>query len=94
MLRHGFAARGLREAAAVLAEHPDARLEGVAFHLPMAGASHLSEVRRLMNDVVASELATTHDLGQPPHRLRAGRPGRRLAGVHLPPADRHRPLAR
>ena len=59
MLRHGFAARGLREAATVLAEHPAARLEGVAFHLPMAGASHLSEVRRLMNDVVASGLATT-----------------------------------
>ena len=59
MLRHGFGARGLREAAAVLAEHPGARLEGIAFHLPMAGASHLSEVRRLMNDVVASELATT-----------------------------------
>ena len=41
--------------AAVLAEQrSEVRLEGVAFHLPMAGASHLSEVRRLMNDVVAA----------------------------------------
>jgi alanine racemase len=59
MLRHGLSARGLREAAAMLAEHRGGvRLEGVALHLPMAGASHLSEVRRLMNDVVASALDT------------------------------------
>ena len=59
MLRHGFTAKGLREAAAVLAEQRvDVRLEGVAFHLPMAGASHLSEVRRLMNDVVAAGVDT------------------------------------
>ena len=59
MLRHGLGARELRECAALLAEHRgEARLEGVAFHLPMAGASHLSEVRRLMNDVVAAELDT------------------------------------
>ena len=59
MLRHGLSAHDLRAASAVLAEHGGgARLEGVAFHLPMAGASHLSEVRRLMNDVVAAPVAT------------------------------------
>ena len=59
MLRHGFTAPELRETSAVLAEQRvEVRLEGVAFHLPMAGASHLSEVRRLMNDVVAAGVAT------------------------------------
>ncbi|WP_235737530.1 alanine racemase [Nocardioides alcanivorans] len=58
MVRHGFSAAGLREAGAILAAHPDARLEGVALHLPMTGASHLSEVQRLMTDVVAADLPT------------------------------------
>ncbi|WP_110207185.1 alanine racemase [Nocardioides daejeonensis] len=58
MMRHGFSAAGLREAGATLAAHPDARLEGVALHLPMGGASHLSEVQRLMTDVVAADLPT------------------------------------
>ncbi|MDN5893526.1 MAG: alanine racemase [Nocardioides sp.] len=59
MLRHGLSARELRSAADVMAATPQARLEGVAFHLPMAGASPLSEVRRLMTDVVASGLPQT-----------------------------------
>ena len=59
MLRHGLTARELREAATVVAEHPRARLEGVAFHLPLARGSHLPEVQRLMNDVVAAALPTT-----------------------------------
>jgi alanine racemase len=51
MLRHGFTARGLREAAG----HLDGlAVEGFALHLPMAHGSHLSEVERLMTDVVAS----------------------------------------
>src|SRR6478672_7773056 len=57
MLRHGLAARELWAAAALLRErHPGARLEGIALHLPLARGSHLSEVHRLLNDVVAAEL--------------------------------------
>ena len=56
MQRHGLSARDLRAAAELLAAHPEARLEGVAFHLPLASGSHLSEVRRLLNDVVAADL--------------------------------------
>jgi hypothetical protein len=57
MLRHGLAARELWAAAALLREqHPHARLEGIALHLPLARGSHLSEVHRLLNDVVAAEL--------------------------------------
>lgn len=59
MLRHGLSARDLRTAAQVLSAHPQAQLEGVAFHLPMGGASPLSEVQRLMTDVVASGLPPT-----------------------------------
>ncbi|WP_109507011.1 alanine racemase [Nocardioides speluncae] len=58
MLRHGFTARELRAAATVLATHPRARLEGVAFHLPLAQGEHLTEVERLMTDVVAAGLDT------------------------------------
>ncbi|CAM3191061.1 alanine racemase [Nocardioides dubius] len=59
MLRHGFTAQGLREAAELLDSLPGLQVEGVALHLPMGGASHLSEVQRLMNDQVAA--------GLPPH---------------------------
>lgn len=59
MQRHGLSARGLRASARQIAEHPRARLEGIALHLPLAQGSHLSEVSRLMNDVAASELPTT-----------------------------------
>lgn len=59
MQRHGFSARELWAAARVLHDqHPGARLEGIALHLPLAQGSHLSEVGRLMNDVVAAELPT------------------------------------
>jgi alanine racemase len=57
MRRHGMSAEELR-AAAPLLEHRAARLEGVAFHLPLAAGSHLSEVVHLVNDVVAAELPT------------------------------------
>ncbi len=59
MLRHGLSARELWAAARIVGEHPRARPEGVAFHLPLAHGAHLSEVQRLMNDVVAAELALT-----------------------------------
>jgi len=56
MLRHGMTARGLWAAAREVAARPAARVEGVALHLPLAHGAHLSEVRRLVNDVVAAEL--------------------------------------
>jgi alanine racemase len=51
MLRHGFRRRELRLAAARL---DGVDVEGFALHLPMAHGSHVGEVERLMNDVVAS----------------------------------------
>jgi alanine racemase len=57
MRRHGMSADELRSAARLLARRP-ARLEGVAVHLPLAAGAHLSEVVSVVNDVVASELAT------------------------------------
>ncbi len=58
MQRHGFSARGLWAAASILQRFPRARLEGIALHLPLAQGSHLTEVARLMNDVVAAGLET------------------------------------
>ena len=53
MRRHGFSARGLREAARLL---DGVTVEGVAVHLPLARGAHLAEVQRLMTDVVAAGL--------------------------------------
>jgi hypothetical protein len=58
MRRHGMSADELRSAARLLERRP-ARVEGVAVHLPLAAGAHLSEVVSVVNDVVASELATT-----------------------------------
>jgi alanine racemase len=57
MRRHGMSADELRSAAKLLERRP-AKVEGVAFHLPLAAGAHLSEVVGLVNDVVASGLAT------------------------------------
>jgi alanine racemase len=58
MRRHGFTAPELREATRRVARQGGVRVEGVALHLPLAprsqGTSHLSEVERLMTDVVAA----------------------------------------
>lgn len=51
MLRHGFTARELREAAERL---DGVEVEGFALHLPMGQGSHVDEVHRLMTDIVAS----------------------------------------
>lgn len=59
MLRHGLTAGGLREAAELVERRGADGFAGVALHLPMTGASHLSEVQRLMNDVVAAGLGPT-----------------------------------
>jgi alanine racemase len=55
MRRHGFSARDLREAARLV---DGVAVEGVAFHLPIARGSHLTEVNRLMTDVVSAGLPT------------------------------------
>ncbi|MCW2793897.1 MAG: alanine racemase [Nocardioides sp.] len=59
MLRHGLSARELWSTAPIVAGHRSARLEGIALHLPLAQGSHLGEVTRLVNDVVAAGLDTT-----------------------------------
>ena len=56
MLRHGMTARELWSTAEVVRAHPRARVAGVALHLPLANGANLSEVHRLMTDVVATEL--------------------------------------
>ncbi len=61
MRRHGFTARELREAADLIgqaAEGGGVAVEGVAIHLPISRGSHLTEVNRLMTDVVAAGLGT------------------------------------
>jgi hypothetical protein len=55
MLRHGMSGRELWEAGEVLRRHGDARLEGVALHLPLAQGSHLREVGRLLTDAIAAD---------------------------------------
>jgi len=62
MNRHGFSARDLRVAGDLIRERgvlDHAHVQGVALHLPLAQGSHLSEVHRLLNDVVAADLDTT-----------------------------------
>lgn len=58
MRRHGMTRRELLEAANVLGERRLSGLAGVAMHLPLNTASHLGEVTRLLNDVVATGLPT------------------------------------
>ena len=58
MRRHGMTRRALAEAASVLDERQLAGLVGVSMHLPLNVASHVSEVERLINDVVATGLRT------------------------------------
>ncbi|KQV64363.1 alanine racemase [Nocardioides sp. Root122] len=57
MRRHGMTRRDLATAAEVLGTGRSG-LRGVAMHLPLNTTSHLGEVNRLVNDVVASGLTT------------------------------------
>ena len=59
MHRHGMTAAELWALAGRLPASGAGRLEGVAMHLPLASRSHLPEVERLLNDVVAAGLPTT-----------------------------------
>jgi alanine racemase len=56
MLRHGMTARELWSTAEIVRAHPKARVEGAALHLPLSNGANLSEVRRLMTEIVATEL--------------------------------------
>ena len=68
MLRHGFSAKGLRDAGRSVADGGGVEVVGVAMHLPLAKTSHLSEVERLMNDVVAAGIDRLVDQGHPQAR--------------------------
>ncbi len=57
MRRHGMGRRELAAAAEALGPERSG-LRGVAMHLPLNTTSHLSEVSRLINDIVASGLPT------------------------------------
>jgi alanine racemase len=57
MRRHGFTARELR-VAALAADSSGVQVEGIAVHLPISRGSHLTEVDRLMTDIVAAGLTT------------------------------------
>ena len=56
MNRHGLTPSGLRDLAS---SGRGPGLAGVALHLPLARESHLKEVRRLVNDIVAAGLGST-----------------------------------
>ena len=59
MRRHGMSRRDLTAAAEALrANGGRSGLRGVAMHLPLNTTSHLGEVSRLINDIVASGLPT------------------------------------
>ena len=58
MRRHGMHRRELQRAAEVVADAGLRGLSGVAMHLPLNVSSHLGEVTRLLNDVVAAGLPT------------------------------------
>ena len=79
MRRHGMGRRDLEQAAVVLAQHRLRGLAGVALHLPLNTTSHLGEVNRLLNDLVASGLPTrtvfvSHLTSEELSRLRASYP--------------------
>jgi len=56
MRRHGLGARELRDAWRLVSRTGGVVVEGVALHLPLAQRSHLGEVERLLNDVIAAGL--------------------------------------
>lgn len=57
MKRHGFTARGLRQAVALVRERGGVRIEGASLHLPLAPAGgNGAEAGLLMTDLVAAGL--------------------------------------
>ena len=64
MKRHGFTARGLREAVAAVTTHEQqgsgVRIEGVSLHLPLDTGENRAEAEQLMTDVVAAGFGSGH----------------------------------
>jgi len=59
MKRHGFTARGLRDAVALTRSRPGVRVEGASLHLPLGDGGNLHETEQLMTDLVAAGLTDT-----------------------------------
>ncbi len=59
MKRHGFTARGLREAATAAS---GVRVEGASIHLPLEAGDNLAEAEELITDVVAAGFGSSDDL--------------------------------
>ena len=57
MKRHGFTARGLREAADLARSRRGVRVEGASIHLPLGDGKNLAEAADLMTDIVAAGVA-------------------------------------
>ncbi|QBX55427.1 alanine racemase [Nocardioides seonyuensis] len=79
MRRHGMTRRELEEAVGVVAQRRLRGLVGVAQHLPLRAGSHVGEVTRLLNDVVATGATTrtvlvSHLTPDELARLRASHP--------------------
>jgi hypothetical protein len=76
MQRHGLSAEDLRTAAQRVSAHPDARLEGVAVHLPIAVGAHLAEVEQVLAETGPGigQLWVSHLTDDELGRLRAAHP--------------------
>jgi hypothetical protein len=85
MVRHGFGADELAVATRLMAEHPTARLEGLAVHLPLAAGAHLAEVERVLAEAGSvighggiGQIWVSHLTADELSRLRAGHPDVRV----------------
>ena len=59
MKRHGFTARGLRDAVTLARSRPGVRIEGASLHFPLGESGNLAEAHQLMTDLVAAGLTGT-----------------------------------
>ena len=83
MQRHGLSGEDLRTAIRRVSQHPHARLEGVAAHLPIAGqegAPHLAEVEQVLAEAGATigQVWVSHLTGEELNDLRAAHPDVRV----------------
>lgn len=80
MRRHGLSADDLRTAIRRVSEHPHARLEGVAAHLPINQGAHLAEVERVLEEAGPgiSQVWVSHLTGDELTALSAAHPELRV----------------
>jgi len=84
MRRHGLSAEDLRTAVARVSAHRQARLEGVAVHLPIEQGAHLAEVERILAEVNAQagprigQVWVSHLSGEELTRLQDAHPDLRV----------------